>query len=539
MVKGTKRKLSPPTSAATSFDIYRNLTTGKTPEIIINLLDLESYKAGIVALRGILKTNRESNLLIPFQVYSDGKINTFFMRCSNLYILGYQDNDKIKILKEEDLSYTGQSSYSFFHITTDIPSIHTLGYVVAEAVRSKPIFRYIKGLIEEQNYVLNIHDNVFGISQLHLDLGNAKRNKIVENINNILAKITVYKIAHSWGFLKNKEGPIINKPKILKLLLDSIHLLCQSLQKISTETEESYTILKEKQDDIEYYQELLYSDSDDESEKESNSSEYSDEVNLYESKKLYTSRIKEIEEDLDKIFITIDSEETISSEALDKAHYNWEVQGNELAYYQELLQSMDISIIQKNINTAMDYIVVIHSKMENMEAAIECIPTNSTSTISEGLYELNEDTTTGSYSKIPDSKESSYQLSYSDYSTDDDKGAGAILISSGNEEHNKDTNIEWVNNIDNQEVKEYLLSLKTIQHMQANLEEKRKIIDKSSKIDFVIKTASFTGCMLVKSITESTKFTNTESNIATCSGFSAMSGMAYDILSSSIEEILG
>lgn len=85
------------------------------------------------------------------------------MRASDLYIVGYKIEDKIRIFeidseeKDQDgfpsLTYTSKSRYNFCEIMIysernkqaikdNWKNIHTLGYLVAEAVREEEIEKY-------------------------------------------------------------------------------------------------------------------------------------------------------------------------------------------------------------------------------------------------------------------------------------------------------------------------------------------------------------------------------------------------------------
>ena len=194
--------------------------------ITIDLTDVDSYIKGISLLRKILfeveqeelmkRKNtkmdensvnlvyREANKLIPFKVDSIKKGSVeFFMRCSDLYIVGFRVGDSnIEIFDYKKLRYPSSndhSKYKFNEIKADINSLHVMGYVIAEATRSDDVKKHIEEIItaDSPNYTLDI------LFELEID------NKINNEINNKI-KTTVYDLAHDWVHCK------ISQPKVKK-----------------------------------------------------------------------------------------------------------------------------------------------------------------------------------------------------------------------------------------------------------------------------------------------------------------------------------
>ena len=253
----------------------------------------------------------------------------------------------------------------------------------------------------------------------------------------------------------NLDHRLDRKEHIEKLLTDSFTMLKNQLDAVGMEYKKHTKILAELSSDIEYYRELLYSDSDDESEEDkSSSSEETHKRTPYELKAIYSARIKETEEELEKTFLAIHPEENHAIDTLpagtvveipDEAFYDWTEQGCTLAYFQALQESVDLFLMHQNIGKAMDYIAIIHSKMGlDMGAAIKSIPKSVNSTtvdIAQGLYaELSR--VPEHYSKIPGSEKFNYQLSTSDHHPDDNSGSGAIITSPKKDDDTKHSNIE-------------------------------------------------------------------------------------------------
>jgi hypothetical protein len=195
------------------------------PDIIIDLSKVDSYKKGIDSLRKILSNvkeieiktidqyvkskvttklekidvgHREINQLIPFKVCNsvcNSDSVEFYMRCSDLYIVGFRKKDTIKILEDESLQYPQYPEnikYVFNVINADKESLHVLGYAIAEATRSEHIEEYVLKLISQssQTYTININDML----------------TIVDEKGN---PITVYDLVHDW-----KHGKLLSEPKI-------------------------------------------------------------------------------------------------------------------------------------------------------------------------------------------------------------------------------------------------------------------------------------------------------------------------------------
>ena len=567
-MKGKKKTLVIEKPKAAQIKIYEDPITKLTPEITVDLSNPEGYISGIKALRNILFSNRDLYTVIPFKVISTYGHNTpeFLMHCYDLYIIGYRTSDeKFRVFEDTgtidfpSLKYPGQTKYSFPSIIindestaprststrtileNNLKTIHTMGRIVAEAVRSYPISRYIKKLIAETNgeYFLDICKNVFGMEKLTLDLGTLERNAILQNVNGVLDLLTVLEISNTWGTSKTT-----GIPKIKALLERSFNNLISELQKVVIETKAIKLKLEELHSEIVYYQELLYSD--EESEEEENDSLYGNsEIDLYVFREKIDNNIDETNAQLESTFIAMES--PTNSLSSDEVAYDLTGQGCTLAYFEALKKSIDLYIINDNLEKAVDHIKTIYSNMRlPMEEAIGSIPKSENRTnppnIPQGLY-AESASHPGSYSKIPGSEKFNYQFSTSDDSPDDNSGSGAIAIFPKKNDDAKHSNIDWIEAIEQGDVKDYLLSLGIIQRMQEALAKMKNMLEKPTTIDFIIKRASevatFSGCMLLLASSTTKDLSSIENKITLCSGFAALAGLThYDNLAES-GEILG
>lgn len=211
-----------PTTKITKFKLYKN-STGQIPEIIINLIQSHLYERGINQLVEILKTCRSGNELIQFKVRSPNypKITTaeedlpsFYMRASDLYIVGYKIEDKIRIFeidseeKDQDgfpsLTYTSKSRYNFCEIMIysernkqaikdNWKNIHTLGYLVAEAVREEEIEKYTSTNLYKTN--IDILSDIYIFQEETLFVSQV--SDLIRPIKKVLS-VSTQALAHGW-----------------------------------------------------------------------------------------------------------------------------------------------------------------------------------------------------------------------------------------------------------------------------------------------------------------------------------------------------
>lgn len=129
---------------------------------------------------------------------------------------------------------------------------------------------------------------------------------------------------------------------------------------------------------------------------------------------------------------------------------------------------------------------------------------------------------------------------------DDDKGGGAVAITTSEEkpQNNPHSKIEWINNIENEEVREYLLSLDSIKNMEKNIAEVEAILSGPRSIDLEIKKSLpesdnsflskglFLGCIAIKTVLSSSNknVDSAENDIGTC----ALIGAIPTIISSTL-----
>jgi hypothetical protein len=93
------------------------------------------------------------------------------------------------------------------------------------------------------------------------------------------------------------------------------------------------------------------------------------------------------------------------------------------------------------------------------------------------------------YAEISKKASNELMLSFASTSNlDDDKGAGAIAITASQKEQTSYSVLEWLNDIENQDVRSHLLSLQTIQNQEKNIIKRIKTINGPNKIDWAIKT---------------------------------------------------
>lgn len=197
----------------TEFELYRN-PAGQIPDIVVNLIKQNLYQDGIASLREILAICRDNNKLISFKVRSPAypidttskdDLPTFLMQSSSLYIVGYKLGNEIKILKDGDLRYGSAGQYNFYDLkltqedyNSNKMVLHTIGYIVAEAVRSKEIERVIIQLIKSKLYFLDVMGSVFK-DQGDYDLKQNSDDIYVSDLKDSFNKIEKIKIAKIKG----------------------------------------------------------------------------------------------------------------------------------------------------------------------------------------------------------------------------------------------------------------------------------------------------------------------------------------------------
>lgn len=513
------------------FKIYRDPETNEAPEIKINLADKNSYIDGIKAIRKILGLTRENDVLIPIQVWYDkfgmkGEAPVFYMRCSNAYIVGSKkDGEDIRVFSEDHLRYGSTKIFDFSNIAAN--SIHTVAYVVAEAVRSKAITKYITNLINDSKHILNIEDNVFGITPLSSTGHSAEVSNTIHFINDLLGKFSVYKVAHTWSISVDKKDSTEVTHKLDNLINSAYSEILSQLKKIIALMNESSEKIEDLYKSVEYWKDLLELDQED-SDTESTEDE-EDVTDPFQFENWVKESLADTQEWLDELFLQFDQPELPAPD--DQFWEDYTEAGSLFGYYQDLLE---ISVHYKKLQTShliSDYIPEIRNRIfEDVRSPVKCL-TNST----------NIDLAAGTYTKIQESKstgsdEYHYSLSLSYFSPDDDKGSGAISLPQQKDEEKQSSILSWIELIENLEVKQYLLSLSIVQNMERNLENLRSTLEKPAKIDFIIKNsfkAAMLGGCILKSIIDNPHKTSASASVENliCTGLVGLSGITSEEIS--------
>lgn len=205
---------NPSSEQLTEFELYKN-SAGQMPNVIVNLIKPDLYERAISQLREILASCRDSNKLISFKVRSPAypydstpkdQLPTFLMQGSSLYILGYKIENNIEILKDADLRYSSTGQYSFYDLRLKQEDydankmvLHTVGYIIAEAVRSKEIERSIlQIIIKGQSYSLTVTDSVFR-DQKSYDLKQKSHDSRTSDLEDSFDRVENVKIADIKG----------------------------------------------------------------------------------------------------------------------------------------------------------------------------------------------------------------------------------------------------------------------------------------------------------------------------------------------------
>lgn len=128
-------------------------TNNISPKLSIDLGDSEKYRSAIEQIRLILSEDRTYGKLIALEVYNskaNTDVSTFFMHRQDAYIVGFINENGInQFLNDDQLRYTGQTTFSLYSIYSHYKIIHMLGFAIAEAVRFYPIAEHLEILIEQ------------------------------------------------------------------------------------------------------------------------------------------------------------------------------------------------------------------------------------------------------------------------------------------------------------------------------------------------------------------------------------------------------
>lgn len=212
--KSGKKKLLPNKQVLDPKKSIIQLYGAKTGEVAnkINYSSACKYKESIDKLTDvIIKFGRDNGKLVPF-VLDGVEKKVFLINCSNLYIVGYQETDKLHILSDQKLLYKPSiKEYKFKDIKKEslikVEDLHTLGYMVAEAVRSTLIKEYIS----KNPYQLKIENNIFDYN-----IEGKNNDKVDVICRDVLKKLQVCEIAHSYSKANNHKEDIGNLILTLK-----------------------------------------------------------------------------------------------------------------------------------------------------------------------------------------------------------------------------------------------------------------------------------------------------------------------------------
>ena len=232
--KTKKAKVSKPSDKPkpkiTTVKLYHPNTVEHPNKIIYS--SGEEYIKSIDDLAKVITDyGRENGKLVPFMIEGiENKV--FLINCSNLYIVGYQNKDKDKLFafKEGDLSYTSKTAYSFNQIEhkgeVKLEDLHTLGYMVAEAIRSTLVKEYISKYPDHINVTENILDNNIHPYKTTIE-------GIYDKYDEILKLLQIDIIAKS--FSKSNEKLIQQKIEIFNKLPNNEEKLIKNLEKLDLE----------------------------------------------------------------------------------------------------------------------------------------------------------------------------------------------------------------------------------------------------------------------------------------------------------------
>lgn len=559
MGKSQKKSNTKAGAEATDVQMYRHFklytnSTGQVPKIVINLIKPDLYLQGINILLEILKVTRDSDTVIPFKVRSHTslgiekeKLPTFLIKCSDLYIIGYKINENYKIYRDTgkkgfpSLKYLDKNEHNLVKygdiiiqaeknrklIKENWEKIHYLAHIVAEAIRDEKIEESVEQLIINNNHVGRRDNKIFGNNPSNDKMTVADEHKeLKENIDKLYAA-SVSDFENSWKSQSSQQD-LINTNKILE---DSFRLVISGPRLLTFIASINGCTV----------QELLsgeFANNDQDQMAEEYTEEY-DECNTDEEDSIVVGDREQIEE--------------LMNEMIAKISYKHEFD-NQLLQAERLMAPKLLPIAE----IILPHIDTMRSIADYNGARIKPLNSSQIKVFEEGLY---KETPSGSgyYAKIEGSGINTCNFVNSNGNNpDDDKGGSGIAITTllqADKNNIQYTIIEWINNIDNKDVRDYLLSLGVIQGMVQRFAEKENFMRKPKTIDFIIKPqpkeenslkiakkswgqslteiSAFGSCMFLKnavgknSLIVENPSVNENNNINLCTGFSMLAGITY------------
>ncbi len=391
--------------AEAGFTFYRN-STGQVPDIVINLIKPDLYQKGINQIREILGNCRNKNILIPFKVRSPNypitttsrdELPIFLMKSFDLYIVGYKIKDYLRIFNDKELRYTSETQYNFYDLRlkgedkdANLRVTHTVGYTVAEAVRSKEIERSISQYIDKKSYSFRIDtDSVFKDKEDYNLKHDSNDNDCILELQGSFDRIENIKIADIKGDWEHESYTGAVAPEV-----DTISEIYRQMMAACFVLPHFISYSDEQQEDESQEDELQEAEL------------HSEEVDIVRSN--YNNVILELQHKIDR----------------------------DISYSNAFLASQHK--IAQNLKPVVD---VMHSKIgmfcnamfyEGSTVPAKSNGTSSTAPSSAGLYQ--ESSSSGHYTKIPESERFTFSLS-DNKPDDNDKGGGAIRTNPSSEEN--------------------------------------------------------------------------------------------------------